>query len=85
MAEAAASIIVLLGLATTVDYSLFCVKRFREEMGEVPTPVAAATATMATVGRAVLVAAITVVVALSSMVLAGSPSSPRWRSARCWW
>ncbi len=73
MAEAAASIIVLLGLATTVDYSLFCVKRFREEMGEVPTPVAAATATMATVGRAVLVAAITVVVALSSMVLAGSP------------
>lgn len=73
MAEAAASIIVLLGLATTVDYSLFCVKRFREEMGEVPTSVAAATATMATVGRAVLVAAITVVVALSSMVLAGSP------------
>ena len=73
LAEATTSVVVLLGLATTVDYSLFCVKRFREELVDHPAPAAAAHATMATVGRAVLVAGSTVVIALSAMIIAGSP------------
>ncbi len=72
LSEATASVVVLLGLATTVDYSLFCVKRFREELADGAVPEAAARATMATVGRAVLVAGSTVVIALSAMIIAGS-------------
>lgn len=72
LSEATASVVVLLGLATTVDYSLFCVKRFREELAAGALPEAAARATMATVGRAVLVAGSTVVIALSAMIIAGN-------------
>lgn len=72
LSEATASVVVLLGLATTVDYSLFCVKRFREELAGGSVPEAAARATMDTVGRAVLVAGSTVVIALSAMIIAGS-------------
>lgn len=72
LSDATASVVVLLGLATTVDYSLFCVKRFREELAGGSVPQAAARATMATVGRAVLVAGSTVVIALSAMLIAGN-------------
>lgn len=72
LSDATASVVVLLGLATTVDYSLFCVKRFREELAAGALPEAAARATMATVGRAVLVAGSTVVIALSAMIIAGN-------------
>ncbi len=64
----AVNIVTLLGLGLAIDYCLLVVSRFREELtAGRPVPLAVA-ATMATAGRTVLVSAVTVAVALSSLL-----------------
>jgi uncharacterized membrane protein YdfJ with MMPL/SSD domain len=55
MDEASASIILLIGLAVGVDYSLFYLKREREERAAGESEAAALEAAAATSGRAVLI------------------------------
>ncbi len=70
--EAAASVILLIGLAVGVDYSMFYLRREREERARGNAPDAALAAAAATSGRAVLVSGVTVVIAMSGMYLAGA-------------
>jgi RND superfamily putative drug exporter len=61
----AVNIITMLGLGLGIDYSLFMVARFREELGKRPTGEAIAVS-MATVGKTILFSAITVIFALGA-------------------
>jgi RND superfamily putative drug exporter len=61
----AINVITMLGLALGVDYSLFMVTRFREEIARRPTTEAIAV-TMATVGKAILFSGITVIFGLAA-------------------
>ncbi|MDX8150520.1 MMPL family transporter [Patulibacter brassicae] len=74
--DSTASLLVLIGLAVGVDYSLFYIRREREERRRDPTrprPDAALDAAAATVGRAVLVSGLTVMVALAGLFITGVP------------
>jgi uncharacterized membrane protein YdfJ with MMPL/SSD domain len=71
MGDAAGSLVVLIGLAVGVDYSLFYVRREREERRNGREADAALRATSATVGRAVVVSGLTVIVALAGMLVTG--------------
>ncbi len=66
------NVIVLIGLAVGVDYSLFYLKRVREERAAGRSNTAAIEAAAATSGRAVLVSGLTVMIAMAGMYLAGS-------------
>ncbi len=70
--DAAGSVILLIGLAVGVDYSLFYLKREREERAAGKGPEAALEAAAATSGRAVLVSGLTVIVALAGLFLGGT-------------
>ncbi len=72
MDEAANSVILLVGLAVGVDYSLFYLKREREERAAGKGPEAALEAAAATSGRAVLISGLTVIAALAGMFLGGT-------------
>lgn len=65
----ALNVVIGLGLGLAVDYSLFMVSRFREELGAGRERADAVRATMATAGRTVLLSALTVAVALSSLIV----------------
>lgn len=69
--ESSASVVVLIGLAVGVDYSLFYIRREREERRAGKGTEAAIDATAATVGRAVVVSGLTVMVALAGLLLTG--------------
>jgi len=58
-----------LGLALAIDYSLFIVSRYREEMRNGSAPEAAVRRTMQTAGRTVLFSALTVGLALAAMLV----------------
>ena len=66
------SVILLIGLAVGVDYSLFYLRREREERARGRTPRGALEAAAATSGRAVLVSGLTVMAAMAGMFLMGS-------------
>jgi len=70
--DAANSVILLIGLAVGVDYSLFYIRREREERARGRTANAALAAAAATSGRAVLLSGITVLIAMAGMFLTGS-------------
>ncbi len=72
MDEASASIILLIGLAVGVDYSLFYLKREREERAAGRGPAAALEAAAATSGRAVLISGLTVIIALAGLFFGGT-------------
>ncbi|HEX5847948.1 MAG TPA: MMPL family transporter, partial [Rubrobacter sp.] len=57
----ATNIVTMIGLGVAIDYSLFVVSRFREEVGRHPVPEALAR-TMATAGRAILFSGLTVAI-----------------------
>ena len=57
----ATNIVTMIGLGVAIDYSLFVVSRFREEVGVRPVPEALAR-TMATAGRAILFSGLTVAI-----------------------
>ncbi|HKO28583.1 MAG TPA: MMPL family transporter, partial [Solirubrobacteraceae bacterium] len=68
------NVILLIGLAVGVDYSLFYLKRVREERAAGRVNGAAIEAAAATSGRAVLVSGGTVMIAMGGMYLGGSPT-----------
>ena len=63
------NITTILGLGLGIDYGLFIVTRFREELRRQPTVDAAVARTVATAGRTVVVSGVTVALALSSLML----------------
>jgi RND superfamily putative drug exporter len=63
------NITTILGLGLAIDYGLFIVGRFREEMRKSGSTEVALARTMATAGRTVAVSGITVSVALASLML----------------
>jgi uncharacterized membrane protein YdfJ with MMPL/SSD domain len=69
--DAANSVMLLIGLAVGVDYSLFYLKREREERAAGRSPKAALEAAAATSGRSVLISGLTVMVAMAGMFFAG--------------
>jgi uncharacterized membrane protein YdfJ with MMPL/SSD domain len=71
MSDAVGAIILLIGLAVGVDYSMFYLKREREERAAGRSENAALEAAAATSGRSVLISGLTVLVAMSGMFLTG--------------
>lgn len=66
----APNIITLLGLGLAIDYALFVVSRFREEIARTPDDTRhALVRTMATAGRTVAFSALTVAAAMSSLLV----------------
>ena len=63
------NITTILGLGLGIDYGLFMVTRFREELHRQPTVEQAVARTVATAGRTVAVSGVTVAVALTSLML----------------
>jgi uncharacterized membrane protein YdfJ with MMPL/SSD domain len=59
----------ILGLGLAIDYGLFMVGRFREELGRGGTTEQAVARTVATAGRTIAVSGVTVAVALASLML----------------
>jgi trehalose monomycolate/heme transporter len=63
------NITTIIGLGLGIDYGLFIVTRFREELRRQPTVEQAVARTVATAGRTVLVSGVTVALALTSLML----------------
>ena len=63
------NITTIMGLGLGIDYGLFIVTRFREELRRTPTVEAAVARTVATAGRTVVVSGVTVALALTSLML----------------
>jgi uncharacterized membrane protein YdfJ with MMPL/SSD domain len=74
MDASVSAIILLVGLAVGVDYTMFYLKREREERAAGRSEEAALEAAAATSGRAVLVSGCTVLVAMAGMFLTGDAS-----------
>jgi uncharacterized membrane protein YdfJ with MMPL/SSD domain len=71
MDESVAEVILLIGLAVGIDYSLFYLRREREERAAGRSETAALEAAAATSGRAVLISGTTVMIAMAGMFLSG--------------
>jgi RND superfamily putative drug exporter len=69
MSDSTSALVLLIGLAVGVDYSMFYLKREREERAAGRSEGAALEAAAATSGHSVLVSGITVIVAMSGMLL----------------
>ncbi|MBT3971763.1 MAG: MMPL family transporter [Euryarchaeota archaeon] len=73
----AVNIISLIGIGVSIDYSLFLVNRFREEMERNPDDIRTATAmSVATAGKAVFFSGITVAIGLMGMLFFTNTSLP---------
>jgi RND superfamily putative drug exporter len=70
--DTTASVVLLIGMAVGVDYSLFYVRRAREERARGRTALDAVEIAAATSGRAVVISGCTVAVAMAGMFLSGS-------------
>src|ERR687892_2562479 len=68
--------VLLIGLAVGVDYSMFYLKREREERALGRSPMGALEIAAATSGRAVLVSGATVIIAMGGMLFAGESFAP---------
>ncbi len=73
MSESVSAIILLIGLAVGVDYTMFYLKREREERAAGRSEEAALEAAAATSGRSVLISGFTVLVAMAGMLLTFDP------------
>src|SRR4051812_27622446 len=71
MDQNVSAVILLIGLAVGVDYSLFYIKREREERAAGRSSRAAIEAAAATSGRSVLISGLTVMIAMAGMLLSG--------------
>jgi len=71
------SVILCVGLAVGIDYSLFYVRRAREERANGRTPAEALHAAAATSGRAILISGFTVMIAMTGMFLIPEPGPHR--------
>ena len=70
--QSAFSVMLLIGLAVGVDYSLFYIRREREERAAGRSAEAALQAAAATSGRSVMISGLTVMAAVAGMFLAGT-------------
>jgi uncharacterized membrane protein YdfJ with MMPL/SSD domain len=70
--EAISSVVLLIGLAVGVDYSMFYLRREREERAAGNSEKASLEAAAATSGRAVIISGFTVMIAMAGMYLAGA-------------
>ena len=70
--DATTSVILMIGLAVGVDYSLFYLKREREERARGRSPHDALLRTASTSGQAVLISGATVLIAMAGMIFAGN-------------
>ena len=70
--ESISSVVLLIGLAVGVDYSMFYLRREREERARGRSEEAALEAAAATSGRAVLISGLTVMVAMAGMYFGGA-------------
>src|SRR5438046_5742015 len=68
VSQYALNIVTLIGLGASIDYSLFIVNRFRDELAAGASREDAIATTMATAGRAITFSGITVAVGLSAML-----------------
>ncbi|HEY7339455.1 MAG TPA: MMPL family transporter [Ktedonobacterales bacterium] len=68
VSQYALNIVTLIGLAVAIDYSLFIVTRFRDELAAGKTRPDALATTMATAGRAITFSGLAVAVGLSAML-----------------
>ena len=68
------AVVLLIGLAVGVDYSLFYLRREREERAGGRSEQASLEAAAATSGRAVLISGVTVIVAMAGMFISGDKS-----------
>ncbi|MGA7988885.1 MAG: MMPL family transporter [Candidatus Dormiibacterota bacterium] len=64
----AVNVVTLVGLGIAIDYSLFIVTRFREELGSGNSVEDALATTMATAGRAILFSGLTVAIGLAGLL-----------------
>ena len=71
MSDSVSAIILLIGLAVGVDYTMFYLKREREERAKGRSEEAALEAAAATSGRSVLISGSTVLVAMAGMLFTG--------------
>lgn len=69
----AQTIVTMLGLATGIDYALLMVNRFREELRAGRAPDDAAIVTTATAGKAMVMSGLTVVLALTALLVPPLP------------
>ncbi len=69
--DSVSSVVLLIGLAVGVDYSLFYLRREREERAAGRSEEAALQAAAATSGRAVLISGLTVMIAMAGMFITG--------------
>jgi RND superfamily putative drug exporter len=72
VAGPAAAVVLLIGLAVGVDYSMFYLRREMEERDAGKGPEEAVVAAASTSGKAVLVSGLTVIIAMAGMFLAGN-------------
>ncbi|HEY6748118.1 MAG TPA: MMPL family transporter [Mycobacteriales bacterium] len=63
------NVVTILGMGLAIDYGLFVVSRYREELSRGLDPQAALVRTMATAGRTVAVSGLTVAVSLSGLLI----------------
>jgi uncharacterized membrane protein YdfJ with MMPL/SSD domain len=70
--ESISEVVLLIGLAVGVDYSMFYLRREREERAAGRSEEASLAAAAATSGRAVMVSGFTVMIAMAGMYLAGA-------------
>jgi RND superfamily putative drug exporter len=68
VSQYALNIVTLIGLGVAIDYSLFIVNRFREELERGATTEEALACTLATTGRAIAFSGLTVAVGLSGLL-----------------
>ncbi len=68
VSQYAINVVTLIGLAVAIDYSLFIVNRFRDELAAGASREDAIAITMSTAGRAITFSGVTVVIGLSAML-----------------
>ena len=68
VSQYAMNVVTLIGLAVAIDYSLFIVNRFRDELAAGATREDAIASSMSTAGRAITFSGITVAIGLSAML-----------------
>ena len=68
VSQYALNVVTLIGLAVAIDYSLFVVNRFRDEVAAGATREDAVATSMATAGRAITFSGLTVAIGLSAML-----------------
>ncbi|WP_405951857.1 MMPL family transporter [Streptomyces prunicolor] len=71
MASAASTLALMLGLAVAIDYALFIVSRYRNEIRDGHDPEEAAGRALGTAGSAVVFAGLTVIIALAGLSVIG--------------